>query len=152
MATRGLRHWPYTKACPEDLPPAELILLDAVRAWETARRRGEQPLHRARMVLETEGVAVAAQALDGLLKALADARPPQLGCVLCPRLIGDEPLLLTAIALVQRQARGEALAMLLRLLPPPGAYAAMAATVPLGYHFRTAGLRFSDPWSFRGPA
>ena len=150
MATRGLRHWPYTQACPEDLPAPELTLLDAIRAWEQARRRGDAPLNRARLVLETEGAAAAAPALDGLLGALSGRSAARIGCVLCPRLTEDEALLLTAVALAQRQARGEALAMLLRQLSAPSAYAAMAAAITLGCHFRAAGLRFADPWTFRG--
>jgi hypothetical protein len=36
MATRGLPAWPYTGIAPEDLPPAERLLLDAIRAWAEA--------------------------------------------------------------------------------------------------------------------
>jgi hypothetical protein len=152
MATRGLRNWPYTHTCPEDLLPAELTLLDAIRAWEEARRRGDPQMHRARLVLEAEGAAAAVQALDGLLRAMTSSRPTRIGCVLCPRLTQDEPLLLTAVALAQRQARGEALAMFLQRLPAPDAYAATAAAIAVGCHFRAAGLRFTDPWTIPSTA
>jgi hypothetical protein len=147
MATRGLPAWPYTSAEPEALPTAEGLLLDAVRAWAAACNRGEPTLPAMRRILVTEGAEDAAPALDALLRALAQAAPLTLGCPLCPRLIGEEPPILLAAALAQRGARGEALACLLKRLPNPQAYAAMAAALGLGCGFARAGLRFADPWA-----
>jgi hypothetical protein len=150
MATRGLPAWPYTGTDPEELPAAERLLLDAARAWAEACRRGEPPLPRMRRLLATESAERAAPALDALLRALAQAAPLTLGCPLCPHLVGEEPPVLLAAALAQRGARREALACLLRHLPNPLAYAAMAAAIGLGCGFRQAGLRFADPWAAPG--
>lgn len=147
MATRGLPAWPYTGAEPEELPPAERLLLDAARAWAGACRHGEPPLPALRRLLATESAEAAAPALDALLRALAQAGPLTLGCPLCPRLVGEEPPLLLAAALAQRGARREALACLLNRLPGTLGYAAMAAAIGLGCAFRQAGLRFADPWT-----
>ncbi len=147
MATRGLPTWPFTEAEPEELPPAERLLIDAARAWAHACRQGEPPQPAMRRLLATEGAETAAPALDDLLRALAEAAPLTLGCPLCPRLVGEEPPLLLAAALAQRGARREALACLLKRLPNPLAYRAMAATIGLGCAFRAAGLRFADPWA-----
>jgi hypothetical protein len=150
MATRGLPAWPYTGADPEDLPAAERLLLDATRAWAAACTRGEPPLPAMQRILATERAETAAPAIDALLRALAQAAPLTLGCPLCPRLIGEEPPILLAAALAQRGARGEALACLLKRLPNPLAYAAMAAALGLGCGFARAGLRFTDPWAAPG--
>lgn len=147
MATRGLPAWPHTKATPEELPPAERLLVDAARAWAAACRRGEPPEPALRRLLATERAEAAATPLDAMLRALARAAPLTLGCELCPRLVGDEPPLLLATALAQRGPRREALACLLNRLPNPKAYEAMAAAIGVGCAFRAAGLRFSDPWT-----
>jgi hypothetical protein len=147
MATRGLPAWPYTSADPDDLPAAERLLLDAARAWAAACRRGEPPVPALNRLLATERAEAAAPALDALLRALTQAAPLTLGCPLCPRLVGEEPPILLAAALAQRGARREALACLLKRLPNPLAYAAMAAAIGLGCGFRQAGLRFADPWA-----
>jgi hypothetical protein len=146
MATRGLPAWPYTGQAPEDLPPAERLLIDAARGWAAACRAGLPPLPAARRILTTDSAEQAAPALDALLRALAEAAPLTLGCELCPRLVGEEPPLLLAASLAQRGPRREALACLLRHLPARQAYAAMAAAIGLGSTFRQAGLRFADPW------
>jgi hypothetical protein len=146
MATRGLPAWPYTGEAPEDLPPAERLLLDATRAWAAACRRGDPPLPAMRRLLSTESAEAAAAPLDAMLRALAQAHPLTLGCPLCPRLVGEEPPILLAAALAGRGARREALAFLLKRLPNPQAYAAMAAAIALGCALRCAGLRFADPW------
>jgi hypothetical protein len=149
MATRGMRNWPYTKTDPQDLPSAELALLDAARAWEQARRRDEPTRPGVQIILAAEGAASATPALDGMLQAMAIDRPLRLGCTLCPRLTVDESLVLLAVASAQRGARREALGLLLAGLPRFHAFAALAAAIPLGCHFRMAGLRFSDPWAVR---
>ncbi|HEV7266541.1 MAG TPA: hypothetical protein VGN83_16700 [Falsiroseomonas sp.] len=146
MATRGLPAWPFTDADPEDLPPAERLLIDAARAWAAACRQREPTIPALRRLLATESAEPAAPALDALLRALAQAGPLTLGCPLCPRLVGEEPPLLLAAALAQRGARREALACLLNRLPNSLGYAAMAAAIGLGCGFRQAGLRFTDPW------
>ena len=145
MATTGLPHWPWTGAEADALPPAERLLVDALRAWARAARRGEPALPALRSLLATEDAGPAAEPLDALLRALAQ-HPLTLGCPLCPRLVGEEPALLLAIACAQRGPRREALACLLRRLPPPEAYAATAAAITLGAAFRRAGLLLADPW------
>jgi hypothetical protein len=152
MATRGLPAWPFTTATPDDLPGAERLLLDAARAWAAACNRGEPPVPTLRRLLAAESAEAAAVPLDALLRALAGTAPLTLGCPLCPRLVGEEPPLLLAAALAQRGARREALAFLLRHLPGRHACDAMAAAIGLGCAFRTAGLRFTDPWDPPNPA
>ncbi len=147
MATRGLRDWPYLGSSPDDLPPAELTLLDSIRAWEHARGKGQAPACLARLVLAAEGAGAAAPALDGMLRAFTARGDARLGCTLSPRIVRDEPLIILTAALAQRQARREALALLLTRLPAALAYPAMASAIPLGCHFRLAGLRFRDPWT-----
>ncbi len=146
MATRGLPVWPYTAAEPDALPPAERLLLDAARAWAAACRQDAPPLLAIRNLLATENATRAAPALDALLRALAEAHPLTIGCPLCPRLVGEEPPLLLAVALAQRGERHQALACLLKRLPSRQASAAMAAAIALGCGFRGAGLLFADPW------
>lgn len=152
MATRGLPAWPFTATAPDDLPTAERLLLDTARAWAAACARREPPVPVMRRLLATECAEAAAPALDALLRALAEAAPLTLGCPLCPRLVGEEPPILLAAALAQRGARREALACLLKRLPNPQAYAAMAAAIGLGTNFARAGLRFADPWVPPKPA
>lgn len=147
MATRGLPVWPFTATEPEALPAAERLLLDAARAWGVARRAGRPPEAALRLLLATESATAAAPALDALLRALAAGHPQPVGCPLCPRLVGAEPAMLLAVVLAQRGARHQALACLLKRLPNPAAYAALAAAIPLGCAFRRAGLIFADPWA-----
>jgi hypothetical protein len=147
MATRGLPTWPYTATDPDDLPPAERLLIDAARAWAAACRQGEPTTPALRRLLATESAEASAPAMDALLRALAQAAPLTLGCPLCPRLIGEEPPLLLIAALAQRGPRREALAFLLNRLPGSLGYTAMAAAIGLGCGFRQAGLRFADPWA-----
>jgi hypothetical protein len=145
MTTTGLPHWPWTGAEADALPPAERLLVDAARAWVRAARQGDAGLPALRRLLATEDASAAAEPLDRLLRALSQ-HPMTLGCPLCPRLVGEEPALLLAVACAQRGPRREALACLLRRLPPWDAYAATAAAIALGSAFRRAGLRFADPW------
>lgn len=139
MATRGLPTWPWqgTPAC--DLPEPERLLLDATRAWAQARATQRAPLPAARHVLLTADAAAAAGPLHALLES---AVPASLacGCPVCPAVVPTEAALLLACALSQRGARGEALAALLRWLPPPAAYGAMPAALHLGAALRTSGL------------
>jgi hypothetical protein len=146
MATRGLPTWPYTGATPEELPSTERLLVDAARAWAAACRRGEPTRQAIQRLLATERAEAAAAPLDAMLRTLAQAAPLTVGCELCPRLVGEEPPILLAVALAQRGPRREALACLLKRLPNPQAYAAMAAAIAVGCAFRAAGLRFNDPW------
>jgi hypothetical protein len=146
MTTRGLPTWPFATAEPESLPAAERLLLEAARAWAAACRQNAPPVLAIRNLLATENATRAAPALDALLRALAEAHPLTLGCPLCPRLVGEEPPLLLAVALAQRGERHQALACLLKRLPNRQAYAAMAAAIALGCAFRCAGLLFADPW------
>jgi hypothetical protein len=146
MATTGLPHWPWSGADSAGLPAPERLLIDAARAWARAACLGEPALPALRRLLATEDATAAAEPLDQLLRALAQ-HPLTIGCPLCPRLVGEEPALLLTVACAQRGPRREALACLLRRLPPWDAYAATGAAIGLGCAFRKAGLRFGDPWS-----
>lgn len=143
MTTRGLPTWPWSGAAPEDLPPAEAVLLDASRAWVEATREGSAPLAAIRLPLVTEGIGAAAPALHQLLQGLAC--PGSMGCRLCPRLTPAEAALLLGLALAQRATRREALAAFLRLAPPGAAYAAMGPALALGLTLRRAGLLMANP-------
>lgn len=143
MATRGLPTWPWHDATPEDLPPAESLLLDAVRAWAEATRAGAAALPAIRLPLVTEGVEEAAPALDALLRALAS--PSALGCRLCHRITAAEGALLMGLGLAQRGTRRETLAAFLRLAPPAVAYAALGPALALGMVMRRAGLLLAHP-------
>lgn len=145
MATTGLPHWPWTGAEADALPAAERMLIDSARAWAAAARQGQPALLAVRRLLATEDAMGAAEPLDALLRTLAQ-HPLTLGCPLCPRLVGEEPALLLAVACAQRAPRREALACLMRRLPPYQAYAATAAAIALGCAFRRAGLKLGDPW------
>jgi hypothetical protein len=146
MATTGLPRWPWTNAEADALPPAERLLIDAARAWAAALHQGRPREAALHQVLATEDAAAAAAPLAALLQALAQ-RPLTLGCPLCPRLVGEEPALLLALACAQNGPRREALACLLRCLPPLQAYAATAAAIAIGTALRAAGLRLADPWA-----
>lgn len=137
MSTSGLPDWPWAGTPADDLPAAERLLLDAVRAW----RHGTPSLHAAGMVLAAEDAGAAAAPLDSLLRAA----PVRACCPLCPRVAPEEAALILACALAQRGARSEALAALLRLLPLRRAYAAMPAAIHLGCAFRRAGLLLRHP-------
>ncbi|MDW8399768.1 MAG: hypothetical protein RMK90_14520, partial [Acetobacteraceae bacterium] len=65
---------------------------------------------------------------------------------LCPVVTPEEALLLAAVALAQRGARREALALLCRELPPVEAYRTMSQAIAIGAAFRIAGLAFACPW------
>lgn len=144
MATHGLPTWPWTDAEPEDLPPAEALLLDAMRRWEQAVREGKPPVPATRWPLITADAAGAAAPLDLMLRSTG-ARRFAIGELAAPRLCGQEPALLLACALAQRGPRREALAALLRLLPAAEAQGALAHAVLLGAELRRAGLLLAHP-------
>ncbi len=148
MATTGLPHWPWKAAEADALPEPERLLLDAARAWAEAARRGAPTLPALRHILATENATEAAVPFEALLRTLA-AHGLRLGCRLCPRLAPDEAALLLTLACAQRGPRREALACLLRRLPPFEAYAATATAIALGSALRRAGLRLADPWAAR---
>ena len=137
MSTSGLPDWPWAGTAADDLPVAERLLLDAMRAWH----RGTPPLPAALLILAAEDAIQAAGPLDTLLRT---ARI-EAGCRLCPNVAPQEAALLLACALAQRGARSEALAALLRLLPLRDAYAAMPAAIHLGCALRRAGLLMRHP-------
>ncbi|UFN49464.1 hypothetical protein LPC08_02115 [Roseomonas sp. OT10] len=143
MAAHGLPAWPWTGAAPEELPPPEALLLDALRGWARARRLGHPAAHAIALPLATADLAEAAPALDQALRLCTS--PGELGCPLCPRLVGAEPALLLAFALAQRGPRREALAAFLRLVPPPSAYAALGHALAVMIAFRRAGLWLENP-------
>jgi hypothetical protein len=141
MATHGLPDWPWAGSPTDDLPPAERLLLDTLRAWHAAARAGQALLPAMTMILATEDAAAAAPPLDSLLRAA----PIAAGCPLCPKVAPQEAALLLACALAQRGARSEALAALLRLLPLRAAYAAMPPAIHLGCALRRTGLLLRHP-------
>ncbi len=144
MATHGLPTWPWTDADTEDLPAAEALLLEAMRRWNDAARRGEPPLPAARWPLITADAASAAVPLDAVLRG-GGSRRFVVGGLAGTRLTGQEPALLLAFALAQRGPRREALAAFLRLLPAGDAQAAMGHAVLLGALLRRAGLLLAHP-------
>lgn len=141
MATHGLPTWPWTDAETGALPAPESLLLEVIRCWEDAARHEAPPLPAARLPLATADATAAAAPLDRLLRGrcYAIAAPP------APRLEGEEPALLLAVALAQRGTRREALAAFLRLLPTEEAQAALAQAVELGSCLRRAGLLLTHP-------
>src|SRR5690606_21032352 len=98
----------------------EALLLEAMRRWACAARRGLPPLQASLPPLVAEDVADTAYSLDGALRA-RNTQPFHIACPLQARLGGDEPALLLAFALAQRGPRREALAAFLRLMPPGSA-------------------------------
>ena len=143
MATHGLpsrllNHllmpWPDIGA----LPPAEALLLDAMRGWGAAR----SPLPAAALILAAEGAEALALPLDALLRT---ARPG-LRCALCPCSSTDESALLAAVGLAQHDQRSCALAVLLRVAAPLPAYNAMGAVLTLAGGMRALGLTLENPF------
>jgi hypothetical protein len=141
MATHGLPDWPWAGTPTDDLPPAERLLLDTIRAWHGAARAGQAPLPAMNLILATEDAVTAAPSLDALLRAA----PIAAGCRLCPKVAPQEAALLLACAMAQRGARSEALAALLRLLALRAAYAAMPPAIHLGSALRRSGLLLRHP-------
>ena len=135
MATRGLVTWPLHDTDSAGLPPAEALLLDALRAWAAPGPAGA--MGQARLVLAAAGAAEAAAPLDALLRALPPLAPP---CPHRPRLHPGESALLRAAAAAQHGRRGVALAMLNGLAPPLAAYRAMPALLCLCAALRGAGV------------
>ena len=145
MATRGLPAWPWANAEVVALPPAEGLLLEAIRRWNTAVRDGTQPLLAMRPPLIAEDAGEAALPLDRLLSATTVSGFPAIGCVLCPRTTKDEAKLLLAMALAQSGCRSQALGLLLRHLSPTVAYAMMPTVLQLGAALRSAGILLTNP-------
>jgi hypothetical protein len=147
MASYGLPAWPWSDAQIDDLPAPERLLLDALRLWAREARRGAAPAPALHTLLATEDAVAAAPPIDALLCAVTRAcgHLPALGCPLCPVLCPAEADLLLACALAQRGARGEALAALMRWLPPLPAYAAMPTAIHLGVALHRAGLVLRHP-------
>ena len=135
MATRGLVTWPLHDTDAARLPPAEALLLDALRAWAAPGSPG--PLGQARLVLAAAGATDAAPPLDALLRAMPGLVP---ACPHCPRLLRDEATLLLAAAAAQHGRGGVALAMLNGIAPPLAAYRAMPGLLHLVAALRGAGV------------
>lgn len=132
MATRGLPTWPHLNDLPDNLPEAERLVLDSVRAWAL---RGS--MADAALVLASAGVEGTALLLDPLLRALPGLR---LACPLCPVVTRGEASLLLALSAAQHHARGVALGLLHRLAPPLGAYRAMPALINLAVALRRGAI------------
>src|SRR4051794_10979635 len=114
MATHGLPAWPWAETLTDDLPRAERLLLDGMRLWTEAARTARAPMPAIRAIFVAEDAAAAIPAFDAWMRALP---PGGIACPLCPRIGREEARLLLGCALVQRGARREALALLLRHLP-----------------------------------
>ncbi|WP_135469399.1 hypothetical protein [Crenalkalicoccus roseus] len=145
MATYGLPAWPWTGAPPEELPPPEALLLEGMRRWAAAAEAGRPTLAALHPPFVAEDALAATGPLDALLRLAAGLRPLGFGCLLCPRVTGQEARLLLACALAQRGARQQALAGFATWLPPAAAYAAMPPAIHLGAALRAAGLLLRDP-------
>ncbi|MDN3565508.1 hypothetical protein ACFQY5_32190 [Paeniroseomonas aquatica] len=149
MATHGLPAWPWAGTETADLPPAESLLLEAIRRWAGAAREGAPARAACRLPLIAEDAGAAALPLDGLLHAVAAAGRggglPPIGCPLCPCVTPAEADLLLAAALAQRGCRAQALGLLLRHLPLAAAAAAVPQAMLLGARLRTAGLVLRNP-------
>ena len=146
MATQGLPSWPWLGITPEELPEPEAVLLEAIRRWSEAARKGGSPAMAMQAPLATLATLGIGEARDDLDKALRQLGAPcGMGCLLSPRVLPGEATLLLALALAQRGSRREALAIFLRLAPTPRAGAALAAAVALGQTLRHAGLRLTHP-------
>lgn len=143
MATHGLPAWPWTGTLAEALPPPERLLLDGARLWAAAARAGHPPLPAPRLPFIAEGAEAALGPLDAVMRAMGGALLP--GCPLCPRITPSEATLLLGCALVQRGARREALAMLLRDLPAASAQATLQVAIPFGIALARAGLLLHNP-------
>ena len=143
MATHGLPAWPWADTLAEALPPPERLLLDGIRLWTAAARRGEPPLPAPRLPFIAEGAETALLPLDALMRSAGDALTA--ACPLCPRVAPAEARLLLGCALTQRGARREAFALLLQHLPPVAAQEALAAAIPLGIALARAGLLLRNP-------
>lgn len=142
MATHGLPGWPWAGTDPAALPPAEALLLAAMRAWGEAERRGTD---RTMALLPACAAAEACPAIPALATLLRAAVPLALGCPQCPRLQPAEARLMLAVALAQRGRHAEAQGLLLRLLPPRAAQAALPAATGLGQRLRGCGLLLANP-------
>jgi hypothetical protein len=143
MATHGLPTWPWTDTEIDSLPPPEALLLEAMRCWASAARRGIPPVLACKPPLVAEDAGDAARPLDAVLRA--KGRSFAIAGLLSPRLKGDEPALLLGFSLSQRGPRREALAAFLRLLPPAQAYVALNHALVVGLVLRRAGLLLSQP-------
>lgn len=151
MAARGMAHWPWQGNDVDALPPAERLVLDAIRRWHYAARTRRPCVPELRLLLAAEGAGAVAPALDTLLRLAPSAG---IGCGFCPRVTPDEAALLLLCALAQRGARCEALAAALRILPLDAAQAALPAAVTVGTGLRQAGQLLRHPLreAIRSPA
>ena len=145
MATHGLPAWPWAGTATATLPPAEFLLLEAIRRWSAAAASGAAPLAASRLPFIAEDAAAAAAPLDALLHAVATTGLPPIGCLLCPCVTPGEADLLLAAALAQRGWRAQALGMLLRHLPLAAAGPALIQALDLGSRLRAAGLLLCNP-------
>ncbi len=142
MATHGIPKPPWLPTDAAALPEPEALLLDAMRAWQSA----DAPLPTAALVLAAEGAEALAVPLDGILRQLR----PRLHCPLCPEASADEVALLMALALAQWQEKSCALAMLLRVAPPMAAYQSMGGVLTMAGGMRALGLMLARPFRREG--
>lgn len=138
MATRGIPRWPLLNVEAAALPPAESLVLDAMRHWAASR----EPMPSAALVLAAGGAEALAVPLDALLRCAGIAP----ACPLCPSVSRDEAALLAAIALAQHGDRSSALAMLGQVAPPIAAYRAMGAVLSMAGGLAHAGHALAHPF------
>lgn len=141
MATRGLPSWPWLDAEAADLPEAEALALDAMRAWAEGGAGGS--MAQAALVLASAGAEGAALPLNAALHALPGLVP---ACRVCPGVSWGEADFLLALTAAQAGRRSLALAMLHRLAPPLAAYQAMPGVIGVACALRRSGLVFSAPF------
>ncbi len=141
MATRGLPAWPLRHLGAEDLPPAERLVLEAMRRWRQAQQQGHAVLPALAGLLTTADASTAALPLHRLLRAVEAAVPLRLGPMLAPRPTVHEAMLLHALALAQGGAGHAALAALCPLLPPAQACGALHPLLALAGSLAAVGLR-----------
>jgi hypothetical protein len=149
MATRGIPLWPWTDQAADDLPAAERLLLDAARLWQHQAQAGLAPAPALRLLLASADAGAAEAPLDALFRLVPRGAMP-FGCRLCPGIHADEGRFLLAIALAQKGAERESLAMWLHWMPLLSACKAMSHGMRLSVALREAGLALREPWRAGG--
>ncbi|MES2711894.1 MAG: hypothetical protein V4653_09955 [Pseudomonadota bacterium] len=149
MATRGIPLWPWTDQAADDLPAAERLLLDAARLWHEQAQVGRAPAPALRMLLASADAGAAEAPLDALFR-LAPWGTMPFGCPLCPAIHADEGRFLLAIALAQKGAERESLAIWLHSMPLLSACQALTHGMRISAALREAGLALREPWRAGG--
>lgn len=145
MATRGIPLWPWLDQNTDDLPVAEHLLLDAARLWQQQAQAGRAPAPALRLLLASADAGAVEPPLDALLRLAPWGMLP-FGCPLCPAIHAAEGGLLLAIALAQKGADRESLAVWLHWMPLLSACKAVTHGGRIATALRAAGLVLRAPW------